>query len=99
MNTNNIYYGRIVEITNIERYVLDNEEFFNYKLSFVKWSLFYKVGNSYIDLDTIKSYKLTELNGFHFLHERSIDPRGLSLLDTNKKHISYKQIKKILKQN
>ena len=50
MNTSNIYNGRLVEITDIERYVLNGEEIFNYKLSLIKWGLFYKVGSSYIDL-------------------------------------------------
>lgn len=99
MNTSNIYNGRLVEITDIERYVLNGEEIFNYKLSLVKWGLFYKVGSSYIDLETFKSYKLTNKNKFHYLYERSIDPRSLSFINENKKHISYKQIKKILKQN
>lgn len=99
MNTSNIYKGRLVEITDIERYIFDGKEFFNYKLSLVKWGIFYKVGSSYIDLETLKSYKLTSKNKFHYLYERSIDPRSLSFIDVNKKNISYRQIKKILRQN
>ena len=47
----------------------------------------------------LKVYKLTKTGGFKFLQERSIDPRSLSPLNTDKSHISYRQIKKILKQN
>ena len=79
--------------------VLDGEEVPFYKLNLIKWGLFYKVGNSYIDLETLKVYKLTKTGGFKFLQERSIDPRSLSPLNTDKSHISYRQIKKILKQN
>lgn len=99
MRCDNIYQGKLVEISEIERYVLDGKEVPFYKLNLIKWGLFYKVGNSYIDLETLKVYKLTKIGGFKFLRERSIDPRSLSLLNIDKSHISYRQIKKILKQN
>ena len=99
MNTNRIFKAKLVEIAKIERYIFEDREILNYKLNFVKWGLFYKVGNSYIDLETLKVYKLTKTGGFKFLQERSIDPRSLSHLNTDKSHISYRQIKKILKQN
>lgn len=99
MNTNRIFKAKLVEIAKIERYELDNKEILNYKLNFVKWGLFYKVGKYYIDLETLTSYKITELNSYSHVFEKSIDPRSISYFEYDKNHISYKQIKRILKNN
>lgn len=99
MNTNRIFKAKLVEIAKIERYIFEGREVLNYKLNFIKWGLFYKVGKHYIDLETLSSYKITDLNTRSRVFERSIDPRSLSYFEYDNNHISYKQIKRILKQN
>ena len=99
MNTNRIFKAKLVEIAKIERYIFEDREILNYKLNFVKWGLFYKVGNHYIDLETLTSYKITELNSYSHVFQKSIDPRSISPFEHDKNHISYKQLKRILKQD
>lgn len=97
MKHNRIYQGKIVEIVNVERYSYQNSIIYNYELEDIKWSLFYKVGNYYIDLQDLKTYNLLNNKEINFLHQRDIDPRSLSLY-TNK-NISYTEIKRILKKH